>query len=68
MCYMKIALIYASFRYTFIALLLKSQRTNQDTNGLSEYAKKLIRAKLCLITLNFIHLSLYLVSSYAAFN
>lgn len=68
MCYMKIALMYASFRDTFIALLLKSQRTNQDTNGLSEYAKKLIRAKLCLITINLIYLSLHLVSSYAAFN
>ena len=64
MCYVKIALIYASFRDTFIALLLKSQKTNQDTNGLLEYAKKLIRAKLCLITINFIHLSLHLVSSY----
>ena len=64
MCYVKIALIYASFRDTFIALLLKSQKPNQDTNGLLEYAKKLIRAKLCLITINFIHLSLHLVSSY----
>ena len=42
-------LMYASIGDTLlcVALLLKSQRANQDINGLSEYAKKLIQFKLC---------------------
>ena len=39
--------MYASIGDTFVALLLKSQRANQDIKRLSEYAKKLTRSKLC---------------------
>ena len=40
-------LMYASIGDTCIALLLKSQRANEDIKGLSQYAKKLIQFKLC---------------------